>query len=76
MVRELVGHGLGKSMHEDPQVPNYGKRGHGPKLKEGMVLAIEPMINMGKKKFIPKKTAGRYGQWIINHQFILNIMFV
>ena len=50
VVRELVGHGLGKSMHEDPQVPNYGKRGHGPKLKEGMVLAIEPMINMGKKE--------------------------
>ncbi len=50
VVRELVGHGLGQSMHEDPQVPNYGKRGSGPKLKEGMVLAIEPMINMGKKE--------------------------
>lgn len=49
VVRELVGHGLGQSMHEDPQVPNYGKRGSGVKLKEGMVLAIEPMINMGKK---------------------------
>ena len=49
VVRELVGHGLGQSMHEDPQVPNYGKRGIGVKLKEGMVLAIEPMINMGKK---------------------------
>ena len=49
VVRELVGHGLGKNLHEDPQVPNYGKRGSGPKLKEGMVLAIEPMINMGKK---------------------------
>lgn len=49
VVRELVGHGLGKSLHEDPQVPNYGKRGGGAKLKEGMVLAIEPMINMGKK---------------------------
>src|SRR5690606_5018551 len=49
VVRELVGHGLGQSMHEAPQVPNYGKRGSGPKLKEGMVLAIEPMINMGKK---------------------------
>jgi methionyl aminopeptidase len=49
VVRELIGHGLGKSLHEDPEVPNYGKRGDGPKLKEGMVLAIEPMINMGKK---------------------------
>lgn len=49
VVRELVGHGLGRSLHEDPQVPNYGKRGSGTKLKEGMVLAIEPMINMGKK---------------------------
>src|SRR5687767_3415872 len=50
VVRELVGHGLGTSLHEDPQVPNYGGRGHGPKLKEGMVLAIEPMINLGKKE--------------------------
>ena len=49
VVRELVGHGLGKNLHEEPEVPNYGKRGDGPKLKEGMVLAIEPMINMGKK---------------------------
>lgn len=49
VVRELVGHGLGKNLHEDPQVPNYGKRGSGAKLKEGMVLAIEPMINLGKK---------------------------
>ncbi|MBE2229203.1 MAG: type I methionyl aminopeptidase [Chitinophagaceae bacterium] len=49
VVRELVGHGLGRDLHEDPQVPNYGKRGSGVKLKEGMVLAIEPMINMGKK---------------------------
>ena len=49
VVRELVGHGLGKNLHEDPQVPNYGKRGSGKKLKEGLVLAIEPMINMGKR---------------------------
>jgi methionyl aminopeptidase len=47
VVRELVGHGIGKNMHEDPQVPNYGKRGNGPKLKENLVLAIEPMINLG-----------------------------
>lgn len=50
VVRELVGHGLGKDMHEDPQVPNYGRRGHGQILKEGLVVAIEPMINMGKKE--------------------------
>jgi len=49
VVRELVGHGIGRSLHEDPQVPNYGKRGNGPKLRENMVLAIEPMINMGTK---------------------------
>lgn len=50
VVRELVGHGLGRSMHEDPQVPNYGKRGTLAKLKEGMVLAIEPMINLGSRE--------------------------
>ena len=48
VVREFVGHGIGKAMHEDPQVPNYGVRGKGPRLKAGMVLAIEPMINAGK----------------------------
>jgi len=47
VVRELVGHGLGKSMHEDPEMPNYGRRGRGKKFIEGMVVAIEPMINMG-----------------------------
>jgi methionyl aminopeptidase len=50
VVRELVGHGLGRSLHEDPQVPNYGKRGSGPKMKENLVLAIEPMINMGSRE--------------------------
>lgn len=49
VVRELVGHGLGRSLHEDPQVPNYGKRGSGPKMQEGMVIAIEPMVNLGTK---------------------------
>ncbi len=49
VVRELVGHGIGRNLHEDPQVPNFGKRGTGPKLKEGTVIAIEPMINMGLK---------------------------
>ena len=50
VVRELVGHGLGRSLHEDPQIPNYGKRGNGVKLKEGIVVAIEPMINLGTKE--------------------------
>lgn len=50
VVRELVGHGLGRELHEDPQVPNYGKRGSGSKLKENMIIAIEPMINMGRKE--------------------------
>ena len=47
MVRELVGHGLGREMHEGPEVPNYGKRGRGKKFVDGMVLAIEPMVNQG-----------------------------
>jgi methionyl aminopeptidase len=55
VVRELVGHGVGKNLHEDPEVPNYGKRGAGPKIKEGMVFAIEPMINMGTKKVVQEK---------------------
>lgn len=50
VVRELVGHGVGKSMHEAPDVPNFGKRGQGTILKEGIVIAIEPMINMGRKE--------------------------
>ncbi len=50
VVRELVGHGLGRNMHEAPQVPNYGKKGTLQKLKEGMVLAIEPMVNLGVKE--------------------------
>ncbi len=49
VVRELVGHGVGRKMHEDPEMPNYGKRGNGKKFKDGMVVAIEPMINMGTK---------------------------
>jgi len=49
VVRDLVGHGLGRSLHEEPQVPNFGKRGTGAKLREGLIIAIEPMINMGTK---------------------------
>jgi methionyl aminopeptidase len=50
VVREMVGHGIGKKLHEKPEVPNYGRRGSGVKLKKGLVLAIEPMINMGRKE--------------------------
>ncbi len=50
VVRELVGHGIGTTFHEEPQVPNYGRPGKGPMLKEGMTIAVEPMINMGKKE--------------------------
>lgn len=52
VVRDLVGHGLGKNLHEKPEIPNYGKRGSGTKLKEGMVLAIEPMINLGTRNVV------------------------
>jgi methionyl aminopeptidase len=52
VVRELVGHGLGKRLHEAPEVPNYGRRGKGAQLKAGMVICIEPMINMGRKEII------------------------
>jgi methionyl aminopeptidase len=52
VVRELIGHGLGKHMHEDPEVPNYGARGRGHLLKEGMVICIEPMINAGTKSVV------------------------
>ena len=52
VVRELVGHGVGARLHESPEVPNYGKRGRGVKLREGLVIAIEPMINMGTKDIV------------------------
>lgn len=55
VVRDLVGHGLGKKLHEKPEVPNYGKRGTGAKLKEGMVICIEPMINMGTNRVIQER---------------------
>jgi methionyl aminopeptidase len=47
VVRDFVGHGIGRQLHEEPQVPNYGRPGQGPRLKSGMTLAIEPMVNMG-----------------------------
>jgi methionyl aminopeptidase len=55
VVRELVGHGLGKQLHEEPEVPNYGKKGQGPRLLENMVLAIEPMINLGTRNIVSLK---------------------
>lgn len=55
VVRELVGHGIGRNLHEGPDVPNYGKRGNGMKLQRGLVIAIEPMINMGGREVIQEK---------------------
>ena len=55
VVREFVGHGIGKEMHEDPQVPNYGRRGSGSLLKKGMCLAIEPMITMGSRQIVMER---------------------
>lgn len=55
VVREMVGHGLGKKMHEEPEVPNYGKKGSGVKLKKNMVLCIEPMINFGARNIIQER---------------------
>ena len=57
VVREYVGHGIGRELQEDPQIPNYGKPGYGPRLVSGMVLAVEPMVNAGtyKVKILPDK---------------------
>ena len=55
VVRELVGHGIGKNLHEEPEVPNYGKRGQGITLQEGMVIAIEPMVNMGSRNVVQER---------------------
>lgn len=52
VVREMVGHGLGRKLHEEPEIPNYGDRGSGPKLQKGMVICIEPMINLGKRQIV------------------------
>lgn len=57
IVRELVGHGVGRSLHEDPEVPNFGNKGRGPVIKEGLVIAIEPMVNMGAR-FVKQKQDG------------------
>ena len=55
VVRDLVGHGIGENLHEEPQIPNYGEKGEGITLKEGMCFAIEPMVNMGKNEILTKK---------------------
>ncbi|TVP45434.1 MAG: type I methionyl aminopeptidase [Mongoliibacter sp.] len=55
VVRELVGHGLGKNLHESPEVPNYGKKGSGPILKDGLVIAIEPMVNLGSRNIVQER---------------------
>lgn len=55
VVREFVGHGIGRNMHEDPQIPNFGERGQGPKIKSGMVFAIEPMVNRGGSATVVKE---------------------
>lgn len=57
-VRELVGHGLGRSLHEAPEVANFGKRGKGPKIQEGLVVAVEPMVNMGRKEVLQDEKDG------------------
>lgn len=61
VVRELVGHGLGRKLHEPPEVPNYGRRGSGVALKDGMVIAIEPMINLGRKEVVQARDG-----WTVN----------
>jgi methionyl aminopeptidase len=64
VVRELTGHGVGRELHEAPEVPNYGRRGHGMKLTRGMVIAIEPMINMGSRRWCSTTTAdGGHARW-------------
>jgi len=71
VVREMVGHGVGRRLHEKPEVPNYGKRGSGLKLVKGLVIAIEPMINLGKKEIY--QTNDGLSQRMDCHLLILNI---
>jgi len=73
VVREFVGHGIGRSLHEDPQVPNFGERGRGPRIQAGMVLAIEPMVNAGKSRTVIRKTNGRQLRRTEAFQHILSI---
>ncbi|MCF8229184.1 MAG: type I methionyl aminopeptidase [Bacteroidales bacterium] len=77
VVRDLVGHGLGKNLHEKPEVPNYGRKGTGTKLKERMVLAIEPMVNLGTRNVIQEKdgwtirTADRFPSAHYEHDVVI-----
>ena len=73
VVREFVGHGIGKEMHEDPPVPNYGRRGTGTLLKKGMCIAIEPMITMGNRQIVMRRIDGPSVQETVNVLHILNI---
>ncbi len=68
----MVGHGLGRHLHEAPEVPNYGRRGSGPKLKKGMVICIEPMINMGRRQIKQDPMDGPFARQTTNHRHILN----
>ena len=77
VVRDLVGHGLGRNLHEKPEVPNFGRKGKGPMLHEGMVLAIEPMINLGKSKVLQEsdgwtfRTADRMPSAHFEHDIVV-----
>ncbi len=73
IVRELTGHGIGRKMHEDPMVPNYGRRGNGTLLKEGMCIAIEPMVTMGDKAVVLAPDNGRCSLATIGRRHITNI---
>jgi methionyl aminopeptidase len=73
VVKELVGHGVGLKLHEKPEVPNYGRRGSGIKLEEGMVIAIEPMINAGRAVLSFGMMAGQYQQLMVKHLPIMSI---
>lgn len=75
VVREFVGHGVGRRLHEEPQIPNYGRRGSGPRLKAGMTLAIEPMINLGERTFACSTTAGPSGRPMGRPRRISNTLF-
>jgi methionyl aminopeptidase len=76
VVRKLVGHGIGRDMHEDPEVPNFGKRGQGVLLKEGMTIAIEPMINMGNRDVVQEKDGWTIRTIDRNHLLTLNILLL
>lgn len=76
MVRELTGHGIGKEMHEDPSIPNYGARGNGVMLKEGMCIAIEPMITMGDRRIGLLPDNGASLRLTVNPQLILNTLLL